>query len=100
MSFGWMNRLNRAKKQNAQLKKDMAIATEVYKIEGENKIINAQLGMMDHVQTVLVENEIKGLREGLKKTLPQIAQARRESGAKQMTGYINSVRSRALPPSK
>lgn len=100
MIGSWAEKLRRAKKKNDRLKADMAIASEFYKVDGENKILETQIGMMDQVQTTLVENEIKGLREGLKKSLPQIAQARRESGAKQMTSYVESVKCRALPQSK
>lgn len=98
--MNWFKRLKNAQRQNEQLKKDMVTAKEVFKVEGENKILQAQFGMLEHVQTVLVENEIKGLRAGLEKSLPEVAQARQTSGEKAMTGYINSVKSRALPQSK
>ena len=98
--MNWGLRLRRAKKRNAQLKTEQGLAKEALRYEGENKILHAQIGMMEQVQGKLVAAEIKGLKTGLKKQLPQITQVRRESGEKQMGKYLQSVRVRALPQSK
>lgn len=96
--MNWLNRLNRAKKQNERLTREMQIAKEALRIEGQNKILSAQFGMMETVQQKLVNAELKGLQESLKKNLPQIAQAHQESGEREMSKYLQSVKTRALPP--
>lgn len=100
MIGSWRNRLRRAQKENERLREAQTLAKEALRIEGENTIMKTQIGMMESVQKQLVNAEIKGLKQGLKKQLPQITQARQESGEKQMTHYLTSVKSRALSQSK
>lgn len=100
MIGSWKNRLRRAQKQNKRLRDAQGLAKEALRVEGENTILKTQIGMMEQVQKKLVNAEIKGLKTGLKKQLPQLQQARQESGEKQISQYLTSVKNRALSQSK
>lgn len=100
MLGSWKSRLRKAQKRNAELRESQKYAKDALRIEGENTIMKTQIDMMERVQKKLVDAEVKGLKTGLKKQLPQVLAARRESGEKQMGTYLKSVRARALPQSK
>lgn len=98
--MNWLRRVSQAKKRNKELKDNLKHAQEFFALNAENKVMEAKFGIAERAHDVLVEAQIKGMDDGLKKTLPELAKSQRESSAKAMTGYLKSVRDRALPPSK
>ena len=98
--FFSIRRRNRAKENQKKLEREMNLAKEILSLEGQNEIIKEQMKLMEVVQKKLVKAEIKGLRQGLKSSMPALIKGREEMGTKQISTYLESVRSRAIPPSK
>lgn len=90
-----IRRLNRAKRQLDKVNRQKELARQTLKIEGQIAIGKKQIALMESTQKKLVKAEIKGMTEGLKKTLPALMEARQNAGAKQIGGYLQSVRQRA-----
>lgn len=99
--MSWLRKLSQAKKRNKELKENLKYAQEFFALNAENKVMEAKFGIAERAHDVLVEAQVRGMQDGLKKTLPELAKSQRESSAKAMTGYLKSVRDRAaLPQSK
>ena len=82
-----------------KLNREKALARQTLAIEGQIAIGREQIKLMQTTQQKLIKAEIKGLRAGVKKSLPDVLKARQDSGQKQMSGYLDTVRQRALNPS-
>ena len=94
--FGFsIRRLNRAKSELDKINREKDLARQTLKIEGQIAIGREQIKVMTEVQEKLVRAEIKGIREGVKKTLPALLESRQNAGAQQISGYLQSVRDRA-----
>ena len=94
--FGFsIRRLNHAKRELDKVNREKDLARQTLKIEGQIAIGREQIKVMTEVQEKLVRAEIKGIREGVKKTLPALLESRQNAGAQQISGYLQSVRDRA-----
>ena len=96
MSLGFsIRRLNKAKRELDKINRQKELARQILKIEGQIAIGKKQIALMESTQKNLVRAEVKGMEAGLKKTLPALLEARQNAGAKQIGGYLQSVRQRA-----
>lgn len=94
-----IRRKNRAQRLLDKLNREKALARQTLAIEGQIAIGREQIKLMEKTQQKLVKAEIKGLQVGLKKSLPAVMEARQNAGQRQMSGYLSSVKQRALSSS-
>lgn len=96
MNFGFsIRRLNRAKQELDRVNREKELARETLKIEGQIAIGREQIKLMEATQQKLIKAEIKGMNDGLKKTLPTLLESRQQAGHSQISGYLQSVKDRA-----
>ena len=98
MAVFTIRRKNRALRALDKLNREKALARETLALEGQIAIGREQIKLMEQTQQKLVKAEIKGLKAGVKKSLPAVMEARQNAGQRQMSGYLNTVKQRALNP--
>ena len=99
MAIFTIRRKNRAQRALDKLNREKALARQTLALEGQLAIGREQIKLMERTQKKLVAAEIKGLKAGVKKSLPDVLKARQDSGQKQMSSYLNTVKQRALSSS-
>lgn len=94
MAFN-IRRLNKAKRDLDKVNREKELARQTLKIEGQISIGKKQISLMEATQKKLVQAEIKGMNEGLKKVLPALVESRQQAGQSHISGYLQSVKQRA-----
>ncbi|NJN74449.1 MAG: hypothetical protein HC799_17470 [Limnothrix sp. RL_2_0] len=69
MAFN-IRRLNKAKRDLDKVNREKELARQTLKIEGQISIGKKQISLMEATQKKLVQAEIKGMNEGLKRCYP------------------------------